>query len=67
MNNPDAETRFWTTTKNQENTIGYFVFHTFGKYHGFYDWVATLTVDEQKAMKDETVSVIRSVLGTNRW
>ena len=66
MENPDVETKFWTTTKNRENTVGYFVFHTLGKHRGFYDWWSTLSVKEQENTRDDVVAIIRSVLGADK-
>lgn len=63
MKNTDEELRLWTTSKDKNNSIGYFVFHVFGKVHGFYDWWATLTVDEQTKCRDSVVSIIKSVNG----
>lgn len=65
MENPDCETRLWTTTKDTPNTIGYFVFHKFGQQDGFYDWWATLSAQEQINTRDRVVAIIRSVMHTD--
>ena len=61
MKNPDSETRLWTTTKDKPNSIGYFVFHTLGKTRSFYDWWATLNINEQIETRDRVVSIIRNI------
>jgi len=64
MYNPDEESRLFTTTKDRYNTIAYFVFHVLGEAHGFYDWWATLTVEEQIKTRDKLVARITSVYHT---